>query len=83
MNQTIQPNDENLITIDEVCQLLKVRKSWIYQHTYKGRKLQMPHQRVGRMLRFRKSEVMWYLDNLNKKETTDETGNGSGMGVGP
>lgn len=66
MTQAIS-NSEDYITIADVCQLLKVKKSWVYQHTYKGLKHRMPHQRVGRMLRFKKSEVMNYLETLSNK----------------
>ncbi|MBI4591455.1 MAG: helix-turn-helix domain-containing protein [Candidatus Rokubacteria bacterium] len=45
---------EELLTLDEVAQLLKVPKSWIYERT--RRKL-IPHVKLGKYLRFPRSAL--------------------------
>jgi excisionase family DNA binding protein len=51
--------DLDLLTPDQVCGLLKVRKSWLYDEVEAGR---LPHLRLGRQLRFRPSDIADYLD---------------------
>jgi excisionase family DNA binding protein len=50
---TTQPAIE-LLTVDEVAALLKVSRSWVYEHTRKrGRKDdQLPHLKLGKFVRF-------------------------------
>ena len=46
---------EELLTVDEVAALLKVSKSWIYEHTRaRGmpRSERLPHVKVGKYVRF-------------------------------
>ena len=48
------PNDSalhELLTVDDVATLLRVSKSWIYEHTRsrgKPRSAQLPHIKVGK-----------------------------------
>jgi excisionase family DNA binding protein len=50
---------EPLLTIDEVCTLLKVEPQTIYQLTYRGR---IPHFKIANRLRFRLSEIIEWID---------------------
>lgn len=50
--------EEPLLTPDEVCQLLAVSKRWLYDNTRSGA---IPHVRVGRQLRFRRSDLEEWL----------------------
>jgi excisionase family DNA binding protein len=46
---------EELLTVDEVAALLKVTKSWIYEHTRSRgipRSERLPHVKVGKYVRF-------------------------------
>jgi excisionase family DNA binding protein len=44
-----------LLTVEEVAALLRVNKSWVYEHT-RGRKVatadRLPHIKIGKYLRF-------------------------------
>jgi excisionase family DNA binding protein len=48
-----------LLTIDEVCALLKLEPQTIYQLTYRGR---IPHFKIANRLRFRLSEIVEWIE---------------------
>lgn len=50
-----------LLTADEVAQILRVPKSWVYSHLN-----ELPVIRLGRYVRFKRSELN---DFLEKRET--------------
>jgi excisionase family DNA binding protein len=50
---------EPLLTIDEVCALLKIKPQAIYQLTYRGK---IPHFKIANRLRFRLSEIVEWID---------------------
>lgn len=46
---------DTFLTVDEACEFLRIRKSWLYQnHDHSG----MPSHRIGRKLVFKKSELV-------------------------
>jgi len=47
-----------LLTADQVAQLLQVHKEWLYDQCNEGK---FPHVRLGRNIRFRPLEVQRYL----------------------
>jgi excisionase family DNA binding protein len=51
--------DLDLLTPDDVCALLKVKKSWLYDTVESGA---LEAVRLGKQLRFRPSAVERYLD---------------------
>ena len=51
------PADSVLLTVDEVAEILRVPKSWVYSHQD-----QLPTVRLGRYVRFRRSEIELFLD---------------------
>jgi len=51
--------DLELLTADDLCSLLKVKKSWVYDEVEAGR---LKALRLGKQLRFRPSEIARYLD---------------------
>ena len=51
--------DLDLLTPDDVCALLKVRKSWLYDAVENGA---LEAIRLGKQLRFRPSALIRYLD---------------------
>jgi excisionase family DNA binding protein len=53
--------DLNLLTPDDVCALLKVKKSWLYDAVESGT---LEAIRLGRQLRFRPSALERYLETL-------------------
>jgi len=48
-----------LLTIDELCDLLKVEPRTIYQLTYRGK---IPHYKITNRLRFRQSEILSWIE---------------------
>ena len=61
--------DLDLLTPDDVCALLKVKKSWLYNTVENGA---LEAIRLGKQLRFRPSALIRYLE--------ERAGNGSGPG---
>jgi excisionase family DNA binding protein len=58
-----------LLTSDEVAALLKVSKSWVYEHTRtRGtpRSGRLPHVRIGKYVRFEPRAVREFLARLTK-----------------
>jgi excisionase family DNA binding protein len=62
--------DLELLTPDDVCALLKVKKSWLYDTVETGA---LEAIRLGKQLRFRPSALTRYLDERvsNGHETDD------------
>ena len=50
---------EQMIDIETLAEWLGVRKEWCYDQV-QAKKL--PHYRLGRQIRFKKSEIMAYLE---------------------
>jgi excisionase family DNA binding protein len=61
--------DLDLLTPDDVCALLKVKKSWLYDAVENGA---LQAIRLGKQLRFRPSALTRYLD--------ERASNGNGPG---
>jgi excisionase family DNA binding protein len=55
--------DLDLLVPDDVCTLLKVKKSWLYGEVEAGR---LDVIRLGKQLRFRPSDLARYLDDRTK-----------------
>jgi excisionase family DNA binding protein len=56
---------EELLTVDDVCSLLKVKKSWLYDTVERG--LVKPIL-LGKQLRFRPATVDRYLDDCEEQD---------------
>ncbi len=54
-----------LLTPDEVAALLKVKKATIYSWTHLK---QIPHVKVGSLVRFHEEEVLSWLDRKRQSE---------------
>jgi excisionase family DNA binding protein len=50
-------DDQILLTVEELAEILRVPKSWIYSHQD-----QLPTVRLGRYVRFKRSEIESFLD---------------------
>ena len=59
---------QNLKTIDEMADRLKVKRSWLYGKTRLKGEGQIPCLRVGKYLRFFEDEVMNWLKKQNRSE---------------
>jgi excisionase family DNA binding protein len=51
--------ENDLLTIEELCNKLNLNKSWIYQRTRNG---MIPCIRFGKYLRFRLDDVVEYFE---------------------
>lgn len=61
--------DLDLLTPDDVCALLKVKKSWLYDAVEKGA---LEAIRLGKQLRFRPSALDHYLDERGSNMSQGE-----------
>lgn len=52
----------DLLTVDDVCRLLKVKRSWVYDAAERG---DLPVVRLGRQLRFRRSDLAMLVDGAS------------------
>ncbi len=53
-----------LLTVEEVAEMLRVSKSWIYARTRRRGLEQLPHLKVGKYLRFEECTVREFLERL-------------------
>lgn len=58
---------ERLLTAGEVAALLQVTRSWVYEQTRRNR---MPHVRLGRYVRYRRSAVEAWIASLEFATTS-------------
>ena len=54
LNNSHNPKDNELMTVDEVADYLKVKTSWVYEKVHTR---QIPFQKAGRFPRFRKKNI--------------------------
>jgi excisionase family DNA binding protein len=52
---------DRLLTADEVAELFRVTRGWIYAETRAGR---IPHLRLGRYVRYRESAIREWMAQL-------------------
>lgn len=55
-------NDLALLTMDDVCELLKVKKSWLYRQVEAR---EIPAVKLGNQLRFRQAAIEDYLQRMS------------------
>lgn len=58
--------EEELLTVQEVADLLKVPASWVYERTRRRGSEKLPHLKLGKYLRFRLSDIYEYLEELRR-----------------
>ena len=56
-------DDDEILTPDELAELFKIPKSKIYQMTMKTGPGSIPRFKIGRDLRFKRSEVVPWFEN--------------------
>lgn len=59
-------NGDALLTASEVADLLRVTRGWVYAET---RARRIPHVRLGRYVRYRRSAVAAWVDELEAAST--------------
>lgn len=60
--------DLDLLTADDVCALLKVKKSWLYDTVEAGR---IEVIKLGKQLRFQPSAIAAYLAGRSRSQKSD------------
>ena len=63
MEQTLTLQE--LLTLEELAQKLKVRKSWVYARTRETGPRSMPRLKAGKYLRFQEQAVVEWLRERN------------------
>jgi excisionase family DNA binding protein len=58
--------DGELLTVGEVAKLFKVPVSWVYDRCREGATNRLPHLKLGKYLRFSKTELFKYMENLHR-----------------
>lgn len=58
-------DQRDLLTIGEISERLKVRKSWIYRQTKRHGPGSIPRLKVGKYLRFNEAAVMNWIQKQN------------------
>lgn len=58
-------SNNSLVTVDEMAQILKVPKSWLYGRTRFGAE-KIPHIKFGKYIRFNSQEVLEFFKNKEK-----------------
>jgi len=58
---------EHLLTPEEAAEILRVKLSWVYQHTRRRSQDRIPFLKVGRYLRFREQDLIAYIEGRKPK----------------
>ena len=58
---------EHLLTPEEAAEILRVKVSWLYQHTRRRSQDRIPFVKVGRYLRFREQDLLAYIEGRKRK----------------
>lgn len=59
---------QNLLTVDELAENLKVPKSWLYSRTRETGPEAIPRIKVGKYIRFEIDKVMEWLKKQNEPD---------------
>lgn len=57
---------DDLLTADDVAALLRVTPAWVYAET---RRRRIPHIRLGRYVRFRRSALEGWMEEMERSST--------------
>ena len=79
MTHAAEPRTHDaLLTADEVATFLRVTRGWVYAET---RARRIPHVRLGRYVRYRRSAVEAWVDGLESASTEGVAAQGSARDV--
>jgi predicted DNA-binding transcriptional regulator AlpA len=59
--------NDKLLTPDEVAAMLDVKISWLMDHVSRVEPI-IPHIRLGKMIRFKRNDVIAWIDSLISKK---------------
>jgi excisionase family DNA binding protein len=60
--------NHNFLTVDEMADALKVRKSWLYSRTREKGPGAIPRMKVGKYIRFVETDVMAWLRRKQEED---------------
>ena len=60
-------NSGPLLTPEEAAEILRVKLSWLYQHTRRRAQDRIPFVKIGRYLRFREQDLVAYIEGRRLK----------------
>ena len=60
LKQNSKSNDNELMTVNELANYLKVKTSWVYEKIHTR---EIPFKKIGKFPRFRKRDIDIWLDN--------------------
>ena len=63
--------EDDLLTAAEVAQFLRVPLSWVYERCRVGAIDPLPHLKLGKYLRFRKADLLAYMNCLRRGDSRD------------
>lgn len=58
---------EKLLTPEEASEILRVKVSWLYQHTRRRSRDRIPFVKVGHYVRFREEDLLAYIEQQTVK----------------
>jgi len=64
-------NEHELLTVEEVAEMLRVPSSWVYGHTRRRATNRIPGFRLGKYWRFREADVNAWIE----RQKTDDRSN--------
>jgi len=67
----ILSSDQDLLTVQEVADILKVPVSWVYERTRRRGLDRIPGFRLGKYWRFREADVLAWLDRQRTGKYTN------------
>jgi excisionase family DNA binding protein len=56
-------DDDKLLTADDVAELMRVTRAWVYAET---RRNALPHRRLGRYVRYRRSAIEAWMRTIER-----------------
>lgn len=65
-NRSTLPPLEELLTVDELTERLKIKSGWVYQRIHAGT-LPFPYCKVGQFLRFPVAGVRKYIESQTRQ----------------
>jgi predicted DNA-binding transcriptional regulator AlpA len=63
-----QASHDSILTVQDVALLLRVPRSWIYQHTRSRSQDRLPCFKIGKYLRFAAADIRLYVEKLRANQ---------------
>ena len=74
--ERFKQESEDLLTVVDVARILRVPRSWVYEHTRPRASLRLPHLKLGKYLRFRRNDVLQFVGRIARNAKQRESGPG-------